>query len=364
MGRWPRLARPSRDRMRVPSVRSPARLALTVAVAAIGVGATRTLTSAAGERPPAVAAAVAVRAAAPERDKTAPAALWIEMRNVDLHIDERASLRVRHLRGEAIATRPDAVVVLDDPRSFRVRATAGTVALRGDDLSVLLNTVVFGGRRSSLTKLAVHTEGNEIVQTGVLRKGVRMRFTLHGALSLTADGRVRMHPTRLRIFGVNGQKLLHALGLRLSDLIDMRGARGAAVEGDDILLDPLAIIPPPTVTGRLASVGVEGPEIVLTFARAADDSVFDGAVRPNPAAHNFVYFRGGRLRFGKLEMRDTDLLIRDADERDPLDLYLARYTRQLVAGYSRTLANEGLEVVMPDYAALGRVATPLLPALH
>jgi hypothetical protein len=88
---------------------------------------------------------------------------------------------------------------------------------------------------------------------------------------------------------------------------------------------------------------------VQTFVELADDSVFRRYARPDSDATNEVYFRGGRLRFGKLLMTDTDLQIVDADPRDPLDLNLERYLRQLVAGTSRTLANGGLRVVMPDY---------------
>jgi peptide/nickel transport system substrate-binding protein len=91
---------------------------------------------------------------------------------------------------------------------------------------------------------------------------------------------------------------------------------------------------------------------IQDFVRLADDSVFDGSARPDSAAANLINFHGGRLRFGKLTMTDTDLEIVDADARDPLDLFLARYTRQLVAGTSRTLPNLGLRVLMPDYRAV------------
>jgi hypothetical protein len=65
-----------------------------------------------------------------------------------------------------------------------------------------------------------------------------------------------------------------------------------------------------------------------------------------------VYFRGARLRFGKLLMDDTDLQIVDADPADPFDLNLEQYAKQLVAGTSRTLPTLGLRVEMPDFASL------------
>jgi hypothetical protein len=61
-----------------------------------------------------------------------------------------------------------------------------------------------------------------------------------------------------------------------------------------------------------------------------------------------MYFKGGQLRFGKLTMRDTDLVIADADSQDPFRFYLAQYRRQLVAGYSKTMPDLGLVSFMPD----------------
>jgi hypothetical protein len=276
------------------------------------------------------------------------------MRNVHLHVDERAVIRVRRLRGEVLTPGAGDTAALDDPRSFRIRITSGTVALAGDDLSALLNEVVFGYPGSPLRHLSVRTDGASLVESGVMRKGVEIPFVITATPTLEPDGSVRLHPTKLRLLGVDGTRLMSALGLRLDRLLDLRRAHGARVRGNDILLDPTAIVPPPTIEGRLASIRVEGGEVVEEFARTADDSVFGGSVTADSAARNYVYFRGGRLRFGRLLMTDTDLLIADADPRDPFDLYLARYADQLVAGFSRTLADSGLRVTMPDYASLAR----------
>jgi len=279
---------------------------------------------------------------------------WIEMRNVNLRINDRGVLHVRRLRGEVILRTPGTPAVLDDPASFSIRLTSASVALTGPDLSTLLNDVVFAYRGAPLKNLRVRTEGTQIVQTGVMHKGVDIPFTIKASLSLAPDGRIRMHPTSMRILGINGEKLLHALGLHLNRMLDLRGSRGASVEGDDIYLDPEKAIPPPMVRGRLASIRVVGDEVVQDFVRTADDTVFGRFVRPDTTFGNFVYFRGGQLRFGKLLMTDTDLQIVDGNVRDPFDLYLSKYTVQLVAGTSRTLANQGLRVVMPDYATVRR----------
>jgi len=270
---------------------------------------------------------------------------WIEMRHVDLRVTPTAVLHVRRLHGQVIGAQP----FLDDTKSFSIRVTSGSVALSGDELSILLNTFVFAYPGSPLKRLHVRVAGSQIVQTGVIHKLIDLPFEMTASLSLTPKGLVCIHPTRMHMLGINGGTLLHALGLHLDNMLDLRKSHGASVHGDDLYLDPTALLPPPAIIGRLASIRIEGQNIVQDFVRLSDDTMFERVIRPDSTVPNFVYFRGGQLRFGKLLMRDTDLLIVDGDPRDPFDLYLARYSRQLIAGTSRTLEGLGLRVVMPDY---------------
>jgi hypothetical protein len=100
---------------------------------------------------------------------------------------------------------------------------------------------------------------------------------------------------------------------------------------------------------------------VQEFAKLPDDSLFSGYARPDSAAPNYLFFRGGRLRFGRLEMRNTELQILDLDPSDPFDLYLAEYNKQLVAGYSRNRPNLSLQAFFPDYTDIGRgVSLPVV----
>ncbi|HKP14587.1 MAG TPA: hypothetical protein VJT85_00915 [Gemmatimonadaceae bacterium] len=278
--------------------------------------------------------------------------LWMEMRNVDLHINPRSAMHVRSLRGQVL-TKPGTVAWLDDPASFRIRATSGEVALDGDAISGLLNDVAFNYPGAPITNLRVTIENGSVVQRGTLHKGVAMPFQMWSVPSLQLDGRLRLHPDKLKILGVNGLALMHALGLHMDRMMDLSKARGVSVKGDDLYLEPLAILPNPVVEGRLKSVRVEGPYMVQEFFHAADDTLFGTFVVPDSGSHNFVYFRGGTLRFGRLTMTDTDLLIHDADERDPFDLYFPEYNKQLVAGHTGNLPNLGLRTWMVDYGKLG-----------
>jgi len=65
-----------------------------------------------------------------------------------------------------------------------------------------------------------------------------------------------------------------------------------------------------------------------------------------------MFYRGGTLRFGKLTMQDTDLLLVDANQKDAFEFSPERYNDQLVAGYSKNTNTHGLVVYMPDLRAV------------
>jgi hypothetical protein len=286
------------------------------------------------------------------------------MKNVNLRVANDAVVGIRRLRGEVIPTTRGSSALLDSTGSFSIRITSGTVALESEDLSVILNKFVFGYTGSPLKHLKVRMSGNALVQSGVMHKGVDLKFEITSIPTLTDSGLIRLHPSKVRVLGVNGQALLHALGLHLDDLLDLSKSTAARVKGDDIYLDPEKILPPPAIVGRLTSVRVDGNALVQEFAKLPDDTLFAGYARPDSAAApNYLFFRGGRLRFGRLEMRDTELQILDLDPSDPFDLFLAEYNKQLVAGYSRNRPNLSLQAFFPDYTDLGKpVALPLASA--
>jgi hypothetical protein len=281
------------------------------------------------------------------------------MRNVHFHVAPGVVLRIRSLRGEMRSVRGGAIV-FDDKRSFELRIRAAEVGLSMSDLSTLLNHFVFNYPGAPLKHLRVRAEGGQLRQTGTLHKVVDIPFDITATLSATSDGRIRLHPTRTRIFHVNGDGLMRALGLRLDKLLDLRKAKGASVRGNDLYLEPDSILPPPTIRGRVTAVRVEGDEVVQVFGTpgARDHDGAQPLTPPDAHAANYMFYRGGTLRFGKLSMSDAEMQIVDLQPDDAFDFDLDRYATQLVAGYSRSLADGGLEVFMPDIGKAGaRVAT-------
>jgi hypothetical protein len=152
----------------------------------------------------------------------------------------------------------------------------------------------------------------------------------------------------MKAVGIGVGGLMKFLGLHLEKLIKLRGERGVRIEKDDFYLSPAKLLPPPTVQGRVGKVEVNDSEVVQTF-QPTNGQKAEPLTVPDPKAENYMFYRGGTLRFGKLTMHDTDLLIRDAEPQDPFDFFLDQYNAQLVAGYSKNTPDHGLIVVMQDW---------------
>jgi len=167
---------------------------------------------------------------------------------------------------------------------------------------------------------------------------------------VTSDGKLRLHPTSMKAAGIIPKGVLDFFGLHLKSLLKVRPESPMQVSGDDLLLDPARVLPPPRIRGK------------LTRAWIADGLVFEqfGAEKPTHsitpplASRNFMYYRGGTLRFGKLTMIDAALMLVDEDPSDPFDFSPAQYKDQLVAGYSKNTPDNGLVTRMPDLSDIAK----------
>ena len=281
----------------------------------------------------------------------------VTMRNVDFHVADDVLLRIAMLDGHMQSVK-HGVVDFDDKRSYVLSVDTGVVGLTPTDLSNLMNRYVFAYPGAPLRDLAVTVRGDQLGLKGTLHKGVDIPFDITSTVTLTPDEKLRIHPTRMRIFSVNGLTLMRALGLNLKKMVDLSKAKGVTADGNDLIMDPLVILPPPTIRGRPVTVRIEHGALTQYFGRPAAAAAPTPMTPPDTTLSNYMVYRGGTLHFGKLYMTDAELIVVDEDSRDPFDFDNDHYQRQLIAGHSRTLPSLGLEVYMPDAAKLGRSGGP------
>ena len=185
-----------------------------------------------------------------------------------------------------------------------------------------------------------------------MHKLLPIPFSILAEVSVTDSGLIRLHPVSIRIIGLPAGGLLNFLGVELDGLVRSNRAHGVRVVGDDLLLDPAGLLPPPRLEGHLTAVALGSSALVQTFG--GPDTVPAHAPAGTPdSLTSYMLFEGGTLQFGKLTMRAADMLVVDEDQSSWFGFFLNRYHEQLVAGYHRTSADDGLVVYMPDYGGKG-----------
>ncbi|MGD0778447.1 MAG: hypothetical protein ABSC05_37175 [Candidatus Solibacter sp.] len=276
----------------------------------------------------------------------------VEMVNVNLHLDPVLILRIRYLEGQFLPTRKGRPPTFDDKLSYIVAIDSAEVGVSMASMTHAMNTYVFNEPDAPLKDLTLSAEGGEIKQTGTLKKGPGIPFEMVGTMSATPDGKIRIHSTKVKAAHLPVGGLMKLFGLDMAKLINTRNTKGITVDDNDLILDPTLMLPPPRMRGRISSVRIEGDEIVQTFGQQKK------GWRPQMPHANYMAYRGGVLRFGKLTMTDTDMRLIDADPTDPFDFFPDHYNEHLVAGYSKTTASGGLLVYMPDYNKIGKPLSP------
>jgi hypothetical protein len=284
----------------------------------------------------------------------------VEMRNVRLHLADDVVLAVTTLDGEFIARTTGAPPVFDDPRSYTLRLRSADLAMDMPSLTALVSRAL-GSGGAGVRDLAIAIEHGALQVRGHLKKGVSVPFTMRADVSAAPDGSMRLHATSIKAAGLPVKGLLDLVGVDVADLMKAPAGSGIRADGDDLLIDTTAMLPPPRTEGRLERVAISGERLTMRLLGAATPPARP-ATLPLPRARNYIYFFGGSIRFGKLTMSDADMQLIDVEPRDPFDFYPARYEGQLIAGYSRNTPRHGLQVFMPDYARVaaggGRLPPP------
>jgi len=275
-----------------------------------------------------------------------------EMRNVDLHLTPEIALHIRNLRGRFVAQGSRPAPYLDDPRSYSVTVDRGEVAIDLASLNALMTRALVGHSNVRSMAISIDADG-QLRQKGTLKKGVPVPFDVKASVSPTPDGHLRIHSESVKGFGVPVNPLLKTFGLKMDDLFKVDPGRGVTVDGNDVLLDPSSLLPPPAMHGRITQVRVEKDALVQVFGPGGQKSL-----SPPPTSENYIYWRGGQLSFGKLTMTETDLELVDDDPRDAFDFSVDRWNEQLVAGFSKITPERGLKAHMPDYNDLPRNKKP------
>ena len=169
----------------------------------------------------------------------------VEMVNVDIHLDPDLVLHIHHLSGQFVPTRKGQPPAFDDKLSYIVAIDSAEIGVSMASMSHAMNTYVFGASDAPLKDLKLSAHGSEIRQTGTLKKGVGIPFEMTGTMSATPDGKIRIHPAQVKAAHLPVQGVMKLFGLDMAKVINTRKTKGLIVDGNDVILDPAQMLPPP-----------------------------------------------------------------------------------------------------------------------
>lgn len=272
-------------------------------------------------------------------------AVATEMRNVMYHFTEDIAVHIVELKGKLIPRKD--IPVFDDKQSFILEIESATISMSMDTLAHVLNDHVFTGKDAPLKDLTISADGGQLKIRGKLAQKGNVSFEIVGTIEATPEGKIRLHAKQIKAAHLPMKGIMNLFGVDLTNLINTKKVKGVSTEKDDVVLDPEEILPPPQLHGKITSVRLDNGQIVQVFGKGS-------LARHSTGPRNFMAYHGAVLRFGKLTMTDTDLVLIDADPRDPFDFYLDHYREQLAAGYTKTTPQFGLRVYMVDYNKLDK----------
>jgi hypothetical protein len=290
-------------------------------------------------------------APAPATAETKPEGVKTEMRNVMFHLSPGASAHLEVLSGELWPTAKHSVVDFDDKNSFEVRVSNGTVSITPEALANIMNNHVFAKPDAPLKDLTVEIDKDKdrLIIKGKLHSKGDITFGTAGTLSVTSDGRLRVHTEKITAMKLPLKGVMGLFGIELANVVNTSKIDGMDTDKNDLLMDLGALLPPPHIRGKVTGVRLEKNAIVTTFGDGGK------SLPPPQDKGSYMAFQGSTVRFGSMLMAPTDLIVLDVDAgTGPLDWNQDHYKDQLVAGYSKITPSFGLRAYVKDYYKLGR----------
>lgn len=283
------------------------------------------------------------------RDAQAPV---IHVSNTDFMLTPSISAWIDFLDGRLVSKGPSPAIDIDDATSFSVEIDGARVGLHRTVLETVFNDGVFAYPDAPLRNLHIRfvnvaKDGKPIGHielNGEIRYVTWMSFTQVGRVEIDRERNVLvMKMESVTLLGhIPSLALLQRSPLTLESILKLPPDRGVSIRGNDILLFPFHLFPPPTLNGRLSNVEIDvvGQRFILSFG--------EKVVRP-VSFRNSIRLSKGTLKFGRLVMTPTDVLVLDADERDPLVFQLPQYARHVSRGTVRIGPDHAVVATGPDF---------------
>src|SRR5437660_5912013 len=156
--------------------------------------------------------------AEPQTAASAGRVVRVAMKNVFYHFSENVAVHIVSLQGDLSPTRPGEIVIFDDKNSFKLAMSYAEISISCDALAHVLNGNVFSAADAPIKELSIRNNASTLIIKGKLHRAGNLPFEMTGTISITDDGRIRLHGDKIRASHLPVKGLMDLLGLDIADL--------------------------------------------------------------------------------------------------------------------------------------------------
>ena len=89
-----------------------------------------------------------------------------------------------------------------------------------------MNDFTFNYPKAPLKDLQIAIEDGKVRQSGRMEKAIPVHFETLSEVSVTPEGKIRLHPVKIKAGGVPVKKLLDLFDVEMSEVIKTNGRAG------------------------------------------------------------------------------------------------------------------------------------------
>lgn len=264
-------------------------------------------------------------------------------RNVMYRVDDDVVIGMPDLNADIVVKRPNQAFVPANLNDFVVNIHTGNLVIDDAAMTAIFNKFVFNYPGSPLSDLKIANKDGRVAMSGTLHKGLPLPFSMEGTLAADGEGHLVLKPENVKSAGIPVKGIMEVIGLEMASLINSKAA-GVKIEGNNIVIYPGKLLPPPAINCFAAGAKVEQGRVTMIL----DDKVRrPNPELPEPNAKNFLLMWGGNILINNHLITDAKIMQIDMTPNDPMHYYMPLYREQLAAGY--TVADSGVTIAyVPD----------------
>jgi len=252
-------------------------------------------------------------------------------RNVMYRVDQDIVVEMPNMNADIHVFEPNQPFIPANVDDFMVQIHTAELTIDEKSMANLMNKYVFNYPDSPLTNIEITAAGGKIRQSARIKKfGLTLKCDLEGSLRPNGKGQLVLQPDSIKSNGIPVKGLFDLLGVELTKLINSNEERGVKIDGNNIVLFPDRMMPPPSLRGFCTGAEITQGKIKMIF----DDGVrreMAGPL-PEPSAKNYILMWGGNILINNNLALNAKFQMLDDTPEDPMYYYMPVYREQLEAG--------------------------------